>query len=188
MNNRDLANAFVAGATSGHGSNMFIEGQAIYSYGHHFPIAYHRSDGTWFYNNSHYSSSTSKQQCAVWQGLPDDNVVCVDTADIKRVMDGGRMLGFKQYRRTKAAKAIIAVMSAGGLSPVVSDWDDIKYGDLHLCIKWSKWYDTVPSRARVKLMARILTETGDIVAEICARDGAIKRGSDKLNIAVALFK
>lgn len=43
---RDLARDFVEGATSGRASSMYIEGDRIYSYGPHFPIAQRRPDGT----------------------------------------------------------------------------------------------------------------------------------------------
>lgn len=39
MKNSDLARAFAEGATKGKGNNMFINGDIIYSYGLHFPIA-----------------------------------------------------------------------------------------------------------------------------------------------------
>ncbi|MFA5053837.1 MAG: hypothetical protein WC565_07250 [Parcubacteria group bacterium] len=49
--------------------NVFCEGKAVYSYGHHFPMAYYREewkDGARFVlNGDRYSSSTSKHQADV---------------------------------------------------------------------------------------------------------------------------
>jgi len=39
FSNSVLAEKFSQGATKGEGSNMFIKGDTIYSYGEHFPIA-----------------------------------------------------------------------------------------------------------------------------------------------------
>lgn len=41
-----LADEFAKGATSGSASSLYIEGNRIYSYGPHFPIAERRDDGT----------------------------------------------------------------------------------------------------------------------------------------------
>lgn len=56
-----LAQDFVRGATKGQASHMFIEGNAIYSYGRHFPIAIRLKNG-YLINKDKYSSSTSTHQ------------------------------------------------------------------------------------------------------------------------------
>ena len=45
----------------GKASNMFFEGDIIYSYGYHFPM-YVKHKNTWYENSDKYSVSTSKQQ------------------------------------------------------------------------------------------------------------------------------
>lgn len=62
MRNRDLAEAFVNGATKGKGSNMYIEGHTIYSYGSHFPLAIRFSENSFYVNRDIYSQSTSQHQ------------------------------------------------------------------------------------------------------------------------------
>lgn len=60
--NYDIAHAFAYGATEGHTSNwnLFIEGDCIYSYGHHFCIAQRVGKGTLLFTTRTYSNSTAK--------------------------------------------------------------------------------------------------------------------------------
>jgi hypothetical protein len=69
MNNSDVAYAFAAGATGGKGSNMFIEGDTIYSYGYHFKIAKRLGGREYLYNSDSYSSSTSQHKSHVRQAI-----------------------------------------------------------------------------------------------------------------------
>ena len=62
INQKDLIRRFVKGSTSGNSSNMFIECDKIFSYGHHFILAIRLNDGKYLVNGDTYSSSTSKQQ------------------------------------------------------------------------------------------------------------------------------
>jgi hypothetical protein len=56
---------FARGATSGKGSRVFIEGNKIYSFGHHFVLATRKEEGDrgcgvkFIVNGDRYSSSTS---------------------------------------------------------------------------------------------------------------------------------
>ncbi len=61
MTNRELAQAFAKGATSGRNSNdtIFIDGNVIYSYGRHWPIALRQGNRA-FINNDRYGMTTSK--------------------------------------------------------------------------------------------------------------------------------
>ena len=60
-----IAHKFARGATSGKGSRAFIEGNKIYSFGHHFVLATRKEEGDWgcglrfIVNGDRYSSSTS---------------------------------------------------------------------------------------------------------------------------------
>jgi len=58
MKNRDLAAMFARGSTSGQGSNMFIEGNTIYSYGKHFPVA-RRTPTGYLLQKRGYSKTTA---------------------------------------------------------------------------------------------------------------------------------
>lgn len=76
MGNNDLADRFVNGAEKGNGSNMFIDGDIIYSYGYHFPIAKRLGSGMYLVNSETYmmgskqSSSTARQQSHVRNAIP----------------------------------------------------------------------------------------------------------------------
>lgn len=69
MKNSDLARAFAEGATKGKADNMFIDGDTIYSYGYHFPIAKRISKKVVWLNTSKYSVTTSRHQKLVWNWL-----------------------------------------------------------------------------------------------------------------------
>jgi len=56
-----LISEFVKGKTRGNASNMFIEGDVLYSYGHHFPM-FVRTKFGFLLNADKYSSSTSQHQ------------------------------------------------------------------------------------------------------------------------------
>lgn len=61
--NRAIAKAFAAGARTGRTGRgtMFIDGDAIYSYGYHWPIAVRRPGKQALVNRDRYSRTTSKQ-------------------------------------------------------------------------------------------------------------------------------
>ena len=65
MNNKQVAQAFATGATKGKGSNLFIEGDTIYSYGRYFPIARRLPKGGYWINPEKYSQSTTRHQSLV---------------------------------------------------------------------------------------------------------------------------
>lgn len=66
MTNQQIITKFVSGATKGKNSlkSLFIEGDTLYSYGHHFPLAKRKEGGFWV-NTDKYSVTTSKQQSMV---------------------------------------------------------------------------------------------------------------------------
>lgn len=69
MSNKQLADNFASGATEDKGSNMFIDGDTIYSYGRHFPIARRMPDGTINFTTRKYSQSTTIQTSKVRSSL-----------------------------------------------------------------------------------------------------------------------
>lgn len=81
MNHKQLAQQFALGATSGKSSNMFIEGDTIYSYGYHFKIAKRLGDYAYLVNAKNYSNSTGKQKGHVLSAL-DSNAI-IETPDCK---------------------------------------------------------------------------------------------------------
>jgi hypothetical protein len=65
----NVAQMFAEGETTGGTKDLFIEGNVIYSYGHHFPIAIRFSDGTIIFNKDGYSMSTSRHKNLVRSAL-----------------------------------------------------------------------------------------------------------------------
>ena len=78
LRNRDVADYFVQNRGDAEGSNMFIEGDTIYSYGHHFPIAKRLPDGTFLFTNKGRSMTTSRHKNYVKRALQGYNVKYVD--------------------------------------------------------------------------------------------------------------
>lgn len=88
MKNQDVADAFAEGSNFGASGNMFIEGNAIYSYGHHFPIAY-RIGGKVYFNSQGYSTTTSIHKGRVLRALASRgiNVEMRTTEQLQRMIE-----------------------------------------------------------------------------------------------------
>lgn len=71
MSNSAVTEAFATGATKGASKNMYIEGDVIYSYGPHFPIA-KRIPGGYVVNSDDYSSTTAHHKGNVWRHIHKD--------------------------------------------------------------------------------------------------------------------
>lgn len=110
MTNEQIARAFANGDTTGYTNNqtLFIEGDTIYSYGHHFPIA-KRYNGIYLFNSKSYSVTTSKHQSLVRCELGGDVVNCPDcdvTKAEEYLISSINELQSKQERaRSEAVKA-----------------------------------------------------------------------------------
>lgn len=83
MTNSQIAEKFASGAEKGNGSNMFIEGDVIYSYGFHFPIARRLNYNTVLYTSKGYSNSTAKHKNHVLGALIDANYKIVTVENPK---------------------------------------------------------------------------------------------------------
>jgi hypothetical protein len=90
MNNRDLCTAFAKGATGGKGSNMFIRGAVLFSYGGHWPLAIRRPDGAVFVNSGRYSVTTSKHRSYAVSALVRAGLAVEerDCEDMRRIAAG----------------------------------------------------------------------------------------------------
>ncbi len=58
----EVASRFRQGRTSGEASNMFIDGDVLYSYGRHFPLTVRLGGGGYLHNGDRYSVSTNRHQ------------------------------------------------------------------------------------------------------------------------------
>lgn len=77
LNNREVAERYGhTDISEGTGSNLFIEGRAVYSYGHHFPIAV-KTDAKYngrpiiLWNSDGYSMTTAKHKSYIGGELGD---------------------------------------------------------------------------------------------------------------------
>jgi len=109
FNNTDIGRAWASGKYErGKGSNIFFEGDTIYSYGYHFKIARKVGEGVYLFNARGYSPTTSKQQTQVRRGLsgkvftvvslePDhkENIIYYIQELMKRLNDAHRSRKFK---------------------------------------------------------------------------------------------
>lgn len=71
ISNSVVAKRYATGATDGASKNMYINGDSIYSYGSHFPIA-KRINGGHIFNSDGYSISTAKHKSHVWRHIHKD--------------------------------------------------------------------------------------------------------------------
>ena len=72
--NQEVADAWAMGCRA-ESNHMFTDGETIYSYGYHFPIA-KKVNGYVLFNHTHYSATTSKHQCHVRRAMRGDIVYC----------------------------------------------------------------------------------------------------------------
>lgn len=72
MNNRDVAHAWAhQNRDRANGSNFYFEGDTIYSYGRHFPIArIDAAEQTVWFTTDGYSSTTAKHKSLARQAIP----------------------------------------------------------------------------------------------------------------------
>jgi hypothetical protein len=71
MNNTQVAHLWASGnKESGKGSNFFFEGDTIYSYGHHFPIARRVNENFYLITQRGYSVSTSRHISYTRRAIP----------------------------------------------------------------------------------------------------------------------
>lgn len=79
--NAEVAHRFATGIGERcTGSNMFFEGNIIYSYGYHFPMAI-KYKGYLLYNDSRYSVTTAKHQGIVWAACRHYDIVYCATLE-----------------------------------------------------------------------------------------------------------
>jgi hypothetical protein len=69
MTRLQIAEAFANGATKGKANSMFIDGDVIFSYGYHFPIAVRLNSNTAVFTSRNYSRTTSMHKGFVRRAL-----------------------------------------------------------------------------------------------------------------------
>ena len=79
LKNQDVADAFNYGNSSIASKTLFIEGNVVYSYGHHFPIAIKLEDGKFLFNSDGYSHTTAVHKGRVMSAIGSQNIIAFGT-------------------------------------------------------------------------------------------------------------
>jgi hypothetical protein len=83
------------------GFRMYYEGETIFSYGAHFPIARHvideRGAGRVLMTTDGYSVSTAKHKTIVWRAVPDKSAI-FDVPDVMAAGEGQHLRNFDSYK------------------------------------------------------------------------------------------
>ncbi len=93
LSNRMVANKFAEGI-SGSGGHMFSEGNTVYSYGYHFPIARHTGKFTnngqeiILFNSRGYSNTTARHKSHVMQALSDNSFYIIEIYNAENIQEG----------------------------------------------------------------------------------------------------
>lgn len=90
MRNSLVAQRYAEGKTTGSAGHMFIEGDTIYSYGSHFPIArrYIKGDRQIYVMNTRgYSATTGRHKSYVRNALANKYIVDIRDADIGKAKE-----------------------------------------------------------------------------------------------------
>ena len=105
VSNKELARRFASGATSGRTGHMFIEGDTIYSYGHHFPIA-RRSPQGFLFNSEGYSSTTGRHKSHVASAIGQDytEVYGADLRNAQRQIERNTKEVFEFEQKARRAR------------------------------------------------------------------------------------
>jgi hypothetical protein len=85
VSNYEVAKKFAEGKERATGSHMYIDGDTVYSYGSHFPIAkrWNKDGIEYLYNSETYSSSTGKHQAYVYGEISTSTVLEVIQCDTR---------------------------------------------------------------------------------------------------------
>lgn len=116
MSNRQVAENFANGKNTGHSMNMFIDGNTVFSYGYHFPIARitdtkdENGKTIALFTNRGYSNTTAKHKNLVSVALCQAGfrvITCdissgkIDNSCIERLSNEVKELRAKQVRARK---------------------------------------------------------------------------------------
>jgi len=95
FSNADVCERFREGKRTGEAHNLFIEGNVLYSFGRHYPLAIRFSDG-WAINTEGYSQSTSRHRTHMCRALGyefkelldnrPDHIILLSTTQMRYVL------------------------------------------------------------------------------------------------------
>ena len=138
MTNNEVAEAWQQHHAA-QGSNMYTDGTTIWSYGEHFPMAWH--DGRRAYvNKDRYSVTTSKHQRYVRWRVSDARQIT--TEQLKRVVNshGKWIPPVERVWRLAGYRRIVGKLAELG---VVVDRATAQYGELVAAVRWERRHNGV---------------------------------------------
>jgi len=86
MKNSEVARAFREGNSEEKTQHLFIEGNVIYSYGYHFPIAIKLNNRTILFNSDGYSNTTAHHKGLVKRSFSDWDIIEKNTRELKALI------------------------------------------------------------------------------------------------------
>ena len=105
MKNQEIAEIFANSSEEARTGNLFIEGRAIYSYGHHFKIAEKIGHSEAIFNLNGYSNTTAKHKNYVLRELKSNGfkIIYLLNCDIKELKET-LLSNENDIKRTEATK------------------------------------------------------------------------------------
>lgn len=74
--------------------NMYFDGNVIYSYGSHFPMAVRLQNGFYILNGDKYSTTTGKHQSILWRQIPNTKRVEIPYSALLGALGRGTWRGY----------------------------------------------------------------------------------------------
>jgi len=146
-NNRQIAEWFAEGKTSGRTKHLYIEGDTIYSYGSHFPIAQRivlGGETAYLFTTGGYSTTTARHKSLVRHAIRHN--VVIEARQLNRPLD------LDWFRFEIAGKEIrIRTAQAKLAKARTNKWQD----------KWQE--DIEHHEAQIKLLHELAIELNLIV-------------------------
>jgi len=87
MKNSQVADAFRNGNEQAKTEHLFIEGNVIYSYGYHFPIAIKLNNRTLLFNADGYSNTTARHKGYVKRSFDGWTFISKGTRELRELAD-----------------------------------------------------------------------------------------------------
>ena len=102
MKNSQVADAFRNGNEQAKTEHLFIEGNVIYSYGYHFPIAIKLNNRTLLFNADGYSQTTAKHKGYVKRTFEGWTFISKNTHELREL--AGRITTTEELALTELSR------------------------------------------------------------------------------------
>lgn len=167
--------------------NIFFNGDTLYSYGYHFPLAHFINDNTVIINDDSYSMTTSNHQALVRQALRHYRAIYLDTSMIESVINHGvyDKKSLEAKSKQKAEEYLLSATKRRATHTMESDVS-IAVSIVKNCLKTTEAFNRKPSVSFRKFADEILNDNTSILKELSVK--AEKLLQDKKNKAEQYLK